>query len=118
MKIFADENIPLVTVKELRAKGFDVADIRGTSEQGMPDEELWLKVQEEKRLLITTDKGFSKHREEAHCGILIIRLRQPTRQKIHQRAMQALAKYSEEQWVGLTVVMRDTFQSSWKAHQL
>jgi len=38
--------------------------------------------------------------------------------KIHQRAMQALAKYSEEQWVGLTVVMRDTFQSSWKAHQL
>jgi uncharacterized protein (DUF433 family) len=79
MKIFADENIPLVTVKELRAKGFDVADIRGTSEQGMPDEELWLKVQEEKRLLITTDKGFSKHR---------------------------------------TVAMRDTFQSSWKAHQL
>ena len=49
MKIFVDENIPLVTVKELRAKGFDVADIRGSSEQGMPDEELWLKVQEEKR---------------------------------------------------------------------
>jgi hypothetical protein len=48
MKIFVDENIPLVTVKELRAKGFDVADIRGSSEQGMPDEELWLKVQEEK----------------------------------------------------------------------
>ncbi len=48
MKIFVDENRPLVTVKELRAKGFDVADIRGSSEQGMPDEELWLKVQEEK----------------------------------------------------------------------
>ena len=118
MKIFVDENIPLVTVKVLRAKGFDVADIRGSSEQGMPDEELWLKVQEEKRLLITTDKGFSKHRDEAHCGILIIRLRQPTRLKIHQRAMQALAKYSEEQWPGLMVVMRDTVQSSWKAHQL
>jgi len=28
---FLYENIPLVTVKELRAKGFDVADIRGSS---------------------------------------------------------------------------------------
>ncbi len=49
MKIFAEENIPLITVKGLRAKSFDVADIRGSSEQGMPDEELWLKVQKEKR---------------------------------------------------------------------
>ena len=59
MKIIADENIPLITVKELRAKGFDVADIRGSSEQGMPDEELWLKVQEEKRLLITEYRLYS-----------------------------------------------------------
>ena len=78
MKIFVDENIPLITVEELRSKGFDVADIRGSSEQGMPDEQLWLKVQEEKRLLITTDKGFSNYRNEGHHGILIVRLRQPT----------------------------------------
>ena len=45
MKIFVDENIPLITVDKLRSKGFDVADIRGSSEQGMPDEQLWLKVQ-------------------------------------------------------------------------
>ena len=45
MKIFVDENIPLITVEELRSNSFDVADIRGSSEQGMPDEQLWLKVQ-------------------------------------------------------------------------
>ena len=115
MKIFVDENIPLITVEELRSKGFDVADIRGSSEQGMPDEQLWLKVQEEKRLLITTDKGFSNYRNEAHHGILIIRLRQPTRLKIHQRVMQAITRYPKEQWPGLMVVMRDNVQSSWRS---
>ena len=34
MKIFVDENIPLITVKQLRSKGFDVTDIRGTPDQG------------------------------------------------------------------------------------
>ena len=82
MKIFVDENIPLMTVKELRSKGFDVKDIRGTSEQGISDADLWQIVQKEKRLLITTDKGFSSHRNEAHHGILIIRLKQPSRLKI------------------------------------
>ena len=115
MKIFVDENIPLITIEELRSKGFDVTDIRGSSEQGMPDEELWLKVQKEKRLLITTDKGFSNYRNEAHHDILIIRLRQPTRLKIHQRVMQTIAKYSEKQWTGLMVVMRDNVQISWKS---
>ena len=96
MKIFVDENIPLITVKQLRSKGFDVTDIRGTPDQGMIDELLWKRTQKEKRLLITTDKGFSIYRHEAHNGILIIRLKQPTRLKIHQHIMQAISKYSEQ----------------------
>ena len=38
MKICVDENIPLVTVVELRNLGHDVLDIRGTTEQGLTDE--------------------------------------------------------------------------------
>jgi len=117
MKIFVDENIPSITVTELRAKGFEVIDIRGTKEQGITDEVLWQRVQKEKCLLITTDKGFSTYRDEAHCGILIIRLRQPSRIKIHQRVMQAITRYSEKQWPDLMVVMRDSVQSTWKAHR-
>ena len=81
----------------------------------MPDEQLGLKVQEEKRLLITTDKGFSNYRNEDHHGILIVRLRQPTRLKIHQRVMQAITRYPEEQWPGLMVVMQDKVQSTWRS---
>jgi predicted nuclease of predicted toxin-antitoxin system len=81
MKIFVDENIPLMTVQALRADGHDVLDIRGTPDEGMDDETLWKTIQREGRLLITTDKGFAQHRNSSHCGILIVRLRQPNRQK-------------------------------------
>jgi predicted nuclease of predicted toxin-antitoxin system len=115
MKIFIDENIPLMSVKELRDQGLEVIDIRGTDDQGITDEVLWQKAQEKKYLLITTDKGFSGRRNEAHHGILIIRLKQPTRLKIHQRVMRAIKRYAETEWPGLMIIMRDAIQSSWKS---
>lgn len=117
MKILVDENIPLLTVKALRGKGFDVIDIRATAEQGMTDVGLWQKAQDKKALLITTDKGFASRRDEHHYGVLIVRLKQPTRFKIHQRIMRAIQKYSEKEWRGLMVVMRDSVQSNWKSHK-
>ena len=114
MKICVDENIPLITVVELKDLGNDVLDIRGTTEQGLTDELLWEKVQRENRLLITTDKGFANNRAEPHYGILIIRLRQPNEQKIHARIMQAFNQFSEGEWQELLVVMRDAVQSVWR----
>jgi hypothetical protein len=40
MKLFADENIPLMTINELRQKGHEVIDIRGSDDQGLDDEKL------------------------------------------------------------------------------
>ncbi len=114
MKICVDENIPLVTVSELKNLGHDVLDVRGTNEQGLPDDLLWEKAQREKRLLVTTDKGFAGRRAESHYGILIVRLRQPNEQKIHARVMRAINRYSEGEWKGFPVVMRDSVQSVWR----
>lgn len=114
MRICVDENIPNVTVHELKNLGHDVLDIRGTAEQGMPDELLWAKAQAEQRLLITTDKGFAQYRNESHSGILVVRLKQPNEQKIHLRVMQAINQFSEQDWPGLLVVMRDAIQSIWR----
>ncbi|MFA5905093.1 MAG: DUF5615 family PIN-like protein [Desulfobacula sp.] len=69
MKIFIDEKIPVVTVKELALQGYDVIDIRRTCDQGITDEILWQKAQDLKCLLITTDKGFTIHRDKPHYGI-------------------------------------------------
>ncbi|MFH1156365.1 MAG: DUF5615 family PIN-like protein [Pseudomonadota bacterium] len=117
MKLFVDENIPLMTVRELVRQGFDVIDIRGTKDQGIADDVLWQKAQEHQCLLITTDKGFTAHRDEPHYGLLIIRLRQPSRIKIHERVLQAVKRYSQNDWPGLMIVMRDTVQSSWMSHR-
>lgn len=89
MKILVDENIPKMTVEGLRALGHDLKDIRGTSECGLPDPDLWQIAVAESRLLVTTDKGFSSYRTSAHHGILIVRLRQPNRHKINNAVMQA-----------------------------
>ncbi len=115
MKVCVDENIPLITVAELSSLGHDVLDIRGTANQGIPDDLLWEWAQKEGRLLISTDKGFVQHRNEPHHGILIVRLRQPNEQKIHERVMKAVGQFAEGEWAGLVVVMRDTVQSVWRA---
>lgn len=105
----------MMTVRELRELGYDVKDIRGTPDEGMADEDLWKLIQQEKRLLITTDKGFACHRNESHYGILIVRLRQPNRLNIHKRIMQACNQFKAEEWIGRLVVMRDVVQSISKA---
>ena len=115
MKICVDENIPLDAVAELGNLGHDVLDIRGTDRQGISDDVLWEMNQQENRLLITTDKGFVQHRDKLHAGILVVRLRQPNAQKIHERVMQAMEQFSENEWAGLMVVMRDVVQSVWRA---
>ena len=111
MKILVDENIPSATVSELRSLGHDVLDIRGTSKQGLPDDQLWVLAQGEQRLVVTTDKGFSEYQGEAHHGILVVRLRQSNEERIHQRIMAAIRQFAEDDWPGMLVVARDSVQS-------
>lgn len=111
MKICVDENIPNVTVQELRLLGHDVLDIRGTVDQGMDDAILWARVQAQHRLLITTDKGFVWRRDESNWGILVVRLRQPNEQKVHQRVMQAVT------FTGL-IFIGGTFMLGWNLHTM
>ena len=114
MRVLFDENIALMTVNELRALGHDVMDIRGTAFEGISDEKLWDIVLKEKRLLISTDKGFVQNRYEKHHGILIIRLKQPNRMKIHQKVLKGINLITEKDWPLRTVVMQDLFHSLWK----
>ena len=115
MNILVDENIPLMTVEQLHEMGHDVLDIRGTSDQGISDELLWEKICQERRLLITTDRGFAHYRDREHHGILIVSLRRPNRRKINERVIEAMKLFSPEQWPGLLVVMRDEAMSTWRS---
>lgn len=111
MKIFVDENIPKMTVQGLLERRHDVRDIRGSTLEGISDEGIWELVQKENRILITTDKWFMQYRNNEHDGILIIRLKQPNRLKIHNRIMKAISQFTEIEWKRLMVVVRDNIQS-------
>jgi Protein of unknown function DUF82. len=115
MKILVDENIPRMTVDRLRALGHDVKDIRGTESQGLLDSDLWNVAMTEQRILVTTDKGFTDYRWAAHHGILVVRLRQPNRLKIHEAVMLAFGCFKELDWPSLLVVMRDSTMSTSRA---
>lgn len=111
MNILVDENIPLMTVTDLRKLGHDVKDIRGTDQQGLHDVDLWTLALVEQRMLITTDKGFTERRHDQHSGIMVVRLRQPNRLKIHSAVLLAMGRFNAWQWPGLLVVMRDRTMS-------
>jgi hypothetical protein len=68
---------------------------------------IWQIVEKQKRMLITTDKGFANYRDEPHHGIIIVRLRQPNRKKIHFCVLQTFIAYKESEWKGLMVIVRD-----------
>jgi predicted nuclease of predicted toxin-antitoxin system len=112
MKILVDENIPRMTADHLRGLGHDVLDIRGTADQGLADGDVWRVAILERRLLITTDKGFTAYRSVVHHGILVVRLRQPNRLKIHKSVMHAFGQFGEKDWPGRLVVVRDATMST------
>jgi hypothetical protein len=53
-------------------------------------------------------QAFTEYRAAEHSGILIVRLRQPNRWKIHRAVMLALARFQESEWPALLLVVRDT----------
>ena len=111
MRILVDENIPRLTVVQLRESGHDVLDIRGTPREGMSDELLWELAQKESRLLISTDRRFLRYWNVSHNGALIIILKQPKLMTIHEKVMRTLEQFGPQEWRELLVVVRDTFQS-------
>ena len=111
MKICVDENIPLVTVSELQALQHDVWIFEGLSIKAC--ETIF-----SGSLYRTKGDSSSRRTKDSLStaanyitGLLIVRLRQPNEQKIHERVMKAIGQFSEDEWNGLTVVMRDTVQS-------
>ena len=115
MRILVDENIPNVTIEYLRSVGHDVLLLRGTSAQVMTDEALWRRHSVSGGWWLVPTREFVAHRSEKHCGLLIVRFRQPNEQKIHMRITRAMTQFEEQAWPGLLVVMRDRTQSVWRA---
>jgi predicted nuclease of predicted toxin-antitoxin system len=72
-----DEDLPRQVADLFAERGYHAVTVVMQGWQGLPDDELWPRVQREKRWLVTADKGFADLRRYppgSHAGILLFRL--------------------------------------------
>ena len=111
MKIKLDENIPTELAGPLLQLGHLVDTVHDEELQGHPDFDIWRAAQAEERFLITQDLDFSdarRYRPGTHPGILLVRLREPTRRRLIDRLAGVFQRNDIRDWQGCLVVLSDS----------
>ena len=111
MRIKIDENLPARLLGRLSAMGHDVDSVHGEGLQGEDDPAVWQAAQQAKRFLITQDMDFSDiraYRPGTHEGILLLRLRNPSRQALLRRILSVFRSEAVEDWSRCFVVASET----------
>jgi len=107
MRIKLDENVPVELAAGLIVREHEVDSVIGEGLAGRPDHEIWEAAQREGRFLITQDLDFSDSRVFApgsHHGLLLLRLRAPSRRSLIERAGELFRSEDVEAWKGCFVV--------------
>jgi predicted nuclease of predicted toxin-antitoxin system len=110
MKVKLDENLPDDLVKVLESQHHDVETVPSESLTGQPDPTIFAAAQNEQRILFTQDLDFSDIRQfkpGAHAGVVLIRLRHPSRHQLIERIRSVVQSQSIESWIGCFVVITD-----------
>ncbi len=109
MKIKLDENLPTDLVSVLQRLGHDVDTVPQENLTGSNDSKIWKATQAAGRFLITQDMDFSdsrKYKPGTHCGLLLLRLMDPSRQNLLNR-ISAVFDETAKDWGGCNVVVTD-----------
>lgn len=109
MRLLADENIPLETVRALRAAGHDVFSA-AESAQGAADNELLRRANADGRLLVTFDRDFGdlavRAGQLAPAGIALLRIVPQSAKEVTTLLAGLLAR-TDIEWSGrITVIER------------
>lgn len=110
MRIKLDENLPAILAELLAQLGHDADTVPQEALSGRPDPEVWRAAQNEKRFLITQDLDFADLRRfepGTHCGILLVRLSNPSRRHLIERIHGVFRTEAVELWRECFVVATD-----------
>ena len=110
MNIKLDENLPTSLALSLADLGHDVDTVAQEGLAGYDDAHVWFATQKAERFLITQDLDFSDTRKFSpgtHCGILVVRTREPGRKALVARVTELFQNEEPEQWSGCFVVLTD-----------
>ncbi|MBI5439569.1 MAG: DUF5615 family PIN-like protein [Nitrosomonadales bacterium] len=108
MKIKLDENLPARLKPILLAYGHGTDTVNDEGLTGQPDQVVWQASQADARFLITQDLDFSDKRKfmpGTHCGILLVRLREPSAQALLDNISSVVGQLSG--WQGCFVVLTE-----------
>jgi predicted nuclease of predicted toxin-antitoxin system len=110
MKLKLDENVSSLVLGPLRSLGHDVDSVIEERLAGADDDTVWAAAQREERLLVTTDLDFSDVRKftpGTHHGLVLLRLRDPSRGAIEQRVLTLFGGGGLDSWSRCLVVVSD-----------
>ncbi len=110
MKIKLDENLPASLAAHLADSGHDCDTVIGENLAGRPDHEVWLAVQDSGRFFITQDLDFSdvhEFRPGMHHGVMLVRLRNPSRQVLVERLRSVFVNEDVSSWERCFVLLTD-----------
>ncbi len=103
-----DEDLPRRIADLLSAQGHDAVTVLEQGWQGAPDDVLWPRVQNERRWLITADKGFAdlrRHPPGGHAGVILLRSQEESRRAYLELAVIALERLKLDEIGGAVVVV-------------
>jgi len=103
-----DEDLPGEIANLVIAAGHDAATVFAQGHTGLPDEQLWPKIQQEQRMLFTADKGFANaanYPPGSHAGVVLFRLPRESRVGYIRLAEFLLAQRKLDDIVGAIVVV-------------
>ncbi len=110
MKFFLDENFPKSSENILKELGHEIVDIRGTSEEGMSDLNIFKLAQEKEAVFLTTDNDFFHtipFQFEQHHGVIIIALRQPSGKSINSKLKWFLENFEFQYIKSRVILLKD-----------
>jgi predicted nuclease of predicted toxin-antitoxin system len=107
LQIKVDEDLPRQAVQLLQEHGYDAASVIEQGMGGWKDTQLWNAVQNERRFLVTADKGFGDVRvyhPGKHFGILLLRPDEDGIRPVIELLHQVLNSYPLQDLVGTVTV--------------
>jgi predicted nuclease of predicted toxin-antitoxin system len=110
MKIKLDENLPARLAITLSELGHDTDTVVQEGLAAESDAIVWHAAQSEGRLLVTQDLDFSDIRDfvpGTHHGIVLIRLRDPSRIALIERLISLFRSEQVEEWTSCFVVVTE-----------
>ncbi|TCS69000.1 putative nuclease of predicted toxin-antitoxin system [Sulfuritortus calidifontis] len=113
MKLLANENIPLATIRRLRTQGHDVASIVEMA-AGSTDEQVLRQAHDEDRVLFTFDRDYGEliYVRGLPCpsGLIYLRFIPSTPEEPAERLARLFAEMSDGLIGGFVVVDRDGYR--------